>query len=117
MKNSTTTTPPRRISLPLKTKTVVGTLRIVLLKTDHGETAKIGRVAVAKPLRGKSIGRQLMLAAIAHARALELKTCTLGAQVPVIGFYEKLGFTAHGPIFDDAGIPHRHMTLTLESHV
>lgn len=37
----------------------------------------------------------------------------LGSQTHAIGFYEKLGFAAEGPEYDDAGIPHRDMTLRL----
>ena len=37
----------------------------------------------------------------------------LGAQTHALGFYERLGFTAYGPEFDDAGIPHREMVLAL----
>jgi predicted GNAT family N-acyltransferase len=35
----------------------------------------------------------------------------LHAQVPVIEFYEKLGFRCVGAVFDEAGIPHRKMIL------
>lgn len=37
----------------------------------------------------------------------------LGAQTHAIGFYERLGFAAYGPEYDDAGIPHRDMALEL----
>jgi predicted GNAT family N-acyltransferase len=37
----------------------------------------------------------------------------LGAQTHALGFYESLGFTAVGPIYDDAGIDHRDMVLNL----
>ncbi len=37
----------------------------------------------------------------------------LGAQVHAIGFYEKLGFEAVGPVYMDAGIPHRDMVMAL----
>ena len=37
----------------------------------------------------------------------------LGAQTHAIGFYEKLGFAPYGPEYDDAGIPHRDMVLSL----
>ncbi len=39
----------------------------------------------------------------------------LGAQVHALGFYEALGFEAFGPVYDDAGIPHRDMVRTLRS--
>jgi predicted GNAT family N-acyltransferase len=31
------------------------------------------------------------------------------AQLPVRGFYEKLGFTAYGDVYEEAGIPHISM--------
>jgi ElaA protein len=76
-------------------------------------TAKIGRVAVAKPCREKGIGKQLMLAALEQLKRDAFAAAVLTAQVQVIGFYEKLGFVAEGPVFDEAGIPHRKMTRVL----
>ncbi|MDX9875420.1 MAG: GNAT family N-acetyltransferase [Spongiibacteraceae bacterium] len=83
-----------------------GTLR--LLPDGH-----IGRVAVRRPWRGRGIGRALMRTALASARATGFHEVHLNAQVDALGFYERLGFTAFGPEFDDAGIPHRVMRLTL----
>ncbi|MEO0503034.1 MAG: GNAT family N-acetyltransferase, partial [Pseudomonadota bacterium] len=37
----------------------------------------------------------------------------LGAQTHALSFYEKLGFEAFGPVYDDAGIPHRDMERAL----
>ena len=88
----------------------IGTARLV----DKGDGVfKIGRVAVKKSWRGWGVGAALMRRALNRARASGATTVILDAQVPVIGFYERLGFVAEGPIFDDAGIPHRRMTLAL----
>jgi predicted GNAT family N-acyltransferase len=85
----------------------VGTARIV----DKGNgVAKIGRVAIRREWRGKGIGDLLMRETLEAARAAGHTTAVLDAQTYVIPFYEKLGFTAEGPVFDDAGIPHRRMT-------
>ncbi|KPQ28038.1 MAG: putative acyltransferase [Halomonas sp. HL-93] len=84
----------------------VGTAR--LLPDGH-----IGRVAVLAEARGSGIGGQLMAAAIACAQRLGHPQVALSAQLHALAFYERLGFTAHGDIFMDAGIPHREMTLTL----
>ncbi|MCL2645385.1 MAG: GNAT family N-acetyltransferase [Phycisphaerales bacterium] len=92
---------------------VIATLRIVFMISDGESVAKIGRVAVAKNRRNTGIGRNLMLAAIAHLRDQGCHQCLLNAQTHVISFYEKLGFIPHGPIFLEANIPHRHMILTL----
>lgn len=88
----------------------VGTARILI----EGETGKIGRVAVLAPARGQGIGAALIRAAVAGLRNRPgLRLAKLGAQVHAIGFYEGLGFTAYGPVYDDAGIPHRDMVLQL----
>jgi ElaA protein len=41
----------------------------------------------------------------------------LGAQVHALGFYERLGFVAVGPVYLDAGIEHRDMVLGLSGTV
>ena len=78
-----------------------------------GEKAKIGRVAVLSEARGTGAGAALMRAALDELRARGVREARLGSQVHAIGFYERLGFVAHGPLYDDAGIPHRDMTLRL----
>ena len=55
-----------------------------------------------------------MQAAVAHFRSQPgVAQVTLGAQVTALGFYERLGFVAQGPVFEDAGIDHREMILRL----
>jgi predicted GNAT family N-acyltransferase len=86
----------------------VGTARVV---TRRGN-AKIGRMAVIKSYRGRGVGKQLLKRAIATARRQGADRIYLHAQVPVIGFYEALGFRCVGSVFKEAGIPHRKMILT-----
>lgn len=86
-----------------------GCARIVPGKTY----AKIGRVCVLASARGTGLGAALMRAAIAECRRQGHPQAKLGAQVHALGFYERLGFAALGEVFDDAGIPHRDMVLTL----
>ena len=74
---------------------------------------KIGRMAVRRPWRGSGVGVAVLRELVARARALDWPEVSLDAQVQAIGFYEREGFVAHGEVFDDAGIPHRHMTLAL----
>lgn len=89
----------------------IGTARILI----EGKTGKIGRVAVRKSARGTGIGAALIRAALEELRTLPgITRAELGAQTHAIGFYEKLGFVAYGPEYDDAGIPHRDMVLDLE---
>lgn len=88
----------------------VGTARLL----RDGETGKIGRVCVLADQRGSGLGAGLIRAAVAQFRAMPGVTkVKLGAQVHALGFYERLGFTAVGPVYPDAGIAHRDMVLAL----
>lgn len=90
--------------------TPVGTARILI----KGDTAKIGRVCVLRTARGTGLGAKLIEAALGLARAQSgVSRAVLGAQVQALGFYEKLGFAASGPVYDDAGIDHRDMERIL----
>jgi predicted GNAT family N-acyltransferase len=85
----------------------VGTARVVL---RYGG-AKIGRMAVLKSYRRRSVGKQLLRRAILAARRRGVQKIYLHAQLPVIGFYEAMGFRCVGPVFKEAKIPHRKMIL------
>jgi ElaA protein len=87
----------------------VGTARLLV----KGDTGKIGRVCVLPEARGAGVGAALIRAAVEDLRGLGLRQAKLGSQVHAIPFYERLGFTAEGPVYDDAGIPHRDMVRAL----
>lgn len=87
----------------------VGTARLLI----DGDHAKIGRVAVLPETRGTGAGAALMRAALDELKSRGVVKVGLGAQIHALGFYERLGFAAYGPEYDDAGIPHRDMTLAL----
>lgn len=84
---------------------VVGTLRVI----DKPEHIKIGRVAVRASFRGQGIARQMILAAMEEARTSGRDRFYLTAQSDKLGMYEKLGYVAFGPEFEDGGMPHRAM--------
>ena len=88
----------------------VATGRLLQVQTH---VSKIGRMAVSKPLRGGNLGRKLVEAFIEVARQRGDHEVILHAQCSAEGFYRKLGFKAHGDVFDDAGIDHIEMTLKL----
>ncbi|WP_405785728.1 MULTISPECIES: GNAT family N-acetyltransferase [unclassified Streptomyces] len=73
------------------------------------ETAVLGRLAVLGSARGRGVGARLVRALEDEARRLGLRGVYLEAQVHAIAFYERLGYTAYGPEFMDAGIAHRSM--------
>jgi predicted GNAT family N-acyltransferase len=90
----------------------IATARL-LLETDHGGYSHIGRVAVLAEHRGRGHGRAVMEALHREARALGCAGVTLAAQTHALGFYERLGYVARGPVYLDAGIEHRDMDLRL----
>ncbi|WP_431298189.1 GNAT family N-acetyltransferase [Tabrizicola sp. BL-A-41-H6] len=90
--------------------TPVGSARLLV----QGEIGKVGRVCVLAHARGTGLGAALMRAAVAEFRTIPGVTkVKLGAQTHALEFYERLGFTATGPEYLQAGIPHRDMILTL----
>ena len=80
----------------------IATGRIMITGDDY----VIGRVAVLKAHRGRQLGVGIMQALINACHAMGGERQTLHAQLHAQGFYEKLGFTAYGEEFEEAGIPH-----------
>jgi len=74
---------------------------------------KIGRLAVQRDWRGCGIGTALLQTLLTMAAAQGYRRVFLHAQCRALDFYARQGFTAAGPEFDEAGITHRKMTLTL----
>ncbi|MGK4583781.1 GNAT family N-acetyltransferase [Kitasatospora sp. HPMI-4] len=96
----------------------LGTGRLI-----HGEQALeltgrqgrvlLGRLAVVRTARGTGLGAELVRAIEREGRERGGVELELHAQVRALGFYERLGYVAEGPVYDDAGIPHRTMTRVL----
>jgi predicted GNAT family N-acyltransferase len=97
--------------LALISGNAVGTARVVF-RRHH---AKIGRMAVLKSYRGMGVGSKLLKRAIETAKKRRARRIYLHAQVAVSSFYQSAGFRAVGPVFEEAGIPHRKMTWTKRS--
>jgi len=74
---------------------------------------RIGRMAVLPDWRGRGLGSALLTAILGRAGERGLAQVELHAQTHAAGFYQGFGFAPVGPEFEEAGIPHRHMTLDL----
>ena len=88
----------------------IGTGRLVDL---GGGLYQIGRMAILAQFRNQGIGLQILEKLTDLAKSQGAKSIVLHSQVVAIPFYEKLGFKPEGPIYDEAGMPHRNMILIL----
>ncbi len=82
----------------------LGTCRVFYDETEQGY--HVGRIAVLKEHRGKSLGRLLLSETEKLVKALGGDVLRLGGQLRVAAFYEKLGFKKYGEIYLDEGCEH-----------
>lgn len=90
--------------------TPIGTGRLL----REGDTARVGRMAVRRPWRGRGVGDALLRALLDAARERGSRDAVLDSQLHAIPFYARHGFVAEGPRFLDAGIVHRRMRRSLQ---
>lgn len=73
----------------------------------------IGRVAVRRAFRGRHLGEMAMRMLMVKAADLGAHEVHVGAQRRAEGFYAKLGFTPCGATYDEEGVPHVPMKVTV----
>ena len=83
-----------------------------LLQNAPG-VARIGRMAVKKPMRGSDLGHRVLHALMDAAKNRGDAQVVLHAQCSAEGFYKRAGFIPHGAIFEEAGIAHIEMVRKL----
>lgn len=88
----------------------LATGRLITAGLPGGE-AKIGRMAVLRSSRGVGLGEQVLQALMDAARQQGIQHLKLHAQTSAQAFYQRAGFEANGPVFDEVGIPHVVMSL------
>ena len=87
----------------------IGTARLL----EHTpQTAKVGRMAVKRILRGSRIGRDLLSVLMDSARQRGYQEVMLHAQRSAQEFYERTGFLVRGEPFEEVSIPHIEMFIT-----
>ena len=73
---------------------------------------RIGRVAVAAPLRARGLGRRLIEEALRFCRErYPVQDIVLAAQLNLVPFYQRFGFAATSEPYDDFGVAHVEMSL------
>lgn len=81
---------------------------------DARATGVLGRLAVGKAARGRGLGKLLVHAIEQRAAECGLAAVELHAQAHARGFYQQLGYAAHGGLFSEAGIEHISMRKELQ---
>ena len=73
------------------------------------QIGKLERIAVRSPYRKRGYGRLITQFMITHCQNQNASIIQLHAQLSVSQMYEKCGFQAQGPIFQEADIDHIKM--------
>jgi predicted GNAT family N-acyltransferase len=89
-------------------KQVIGTARVTF---PRAEQAKLERMAILKPYRGRGLGSRMVSFIVAEMKNGEIKEIVLNAQYEVIPFYETCGFQSIGLPFQEVGKKHIKMEL------
>lgn len=70
------------------------------------DPVKVGRIAVARHVQRAGLGTRLM--DFVH-EVLGGRAAAMSAQAHLVPWYERLGWRATGPVYDECGIPHRRL--------
>jgi GNAT superfamily N-acetyltransferase len=72
-------------------------------------------MATSPAFAGRGLGSQLLLAGLARCRSRGDELVWANARLPVVGFYERAGFSAVGAVFEtaDTGLPHQMVHQSL----
>jgi len=89
---------------------LVGYLRIVPGGKKFSETS-IGRIAIRKEFRGKSLGKKLIEEGLKITAAAQEDSVRIEAQAHLEQYYSKIGFRTVSEVYDLDGIPHLQMIL------
>lgn len=85
---------------------------LMLIPLDDN-TIRMMQVAVDTKHQGFGAGRELVTYAENRAKEAGYKKIVMHAMLTVIGFYEKLGYTQEGEIFEERGITFAKMVKSL----
>ena len=89
---------------------IVGGLMLIPL---DDRSIRMMQVAVSPEYQGKGIGRELVSYAEKRAKNAGYSKIIMHAMLSVVNFYEKLGYTQEGDIFNESGITFAKMVKNL----
>ncbi len=76
---------------------------LIMVPIDN-EEIRIMQVAVDENRQHESIGKKLIEYAEKNAKRIGYSVMVMHAMLSVVGFYEKIGFTQEGDLFEEKGI-------------
>jgi predicted GNAT family N-acyltransferase len=76
------------------------------------QNGKIGRLAVLHAYRRQGVASAILNTLLDFGRQHGIEHFYLHAQIEALAFYERFGFKANSPVFNEAGIAHRMMIKT-----
>lgn len=86
---------------------------LILAPLDN-ETIRLMQVAVETRYQGEGIGRELVKYAEKRAKEAGFSKIIMHAMLSVVNFYEKMGYTQEGEIFEEGGITFAKMVKDLK---
>ncbi|WP_298444987.1 GNAT family N-acetyltransferase [uncultured Ferrimonas sp.] len=90
---------------------LLGYLRVL---QPQPQLIKLGRIVVAPSGRGLKLGRKMIEAGIEKAQQLcPQGMIKISAQVTLQGYYQSFGFEVISAAYDDGGVMHQDMQLSL----
>lgn len=101
------------VAIDQPTTRVVGCV-LALPDREDPTRVKLLQMAVAPQSAGQGIGARLVRELERRVRAEGAVEVHMHARLSARGFYEKLGYSAHGETFSEVGLPHVLMRRTLE---
>lgn len=96
-----------------KNDDLVAYSRIVPAEVKYDEPS-VGRIVVNIKFRGQGFGKQIIRESLKWVIKEGAESVRIEAQAHLTKFYESLGFTTAGEIYDLDGIPHVQMTQRLD---
>lgn len=95
-------------------KKLIAYVRILPKGISYPQHSSIGRVVNSEKVRGKGIGKAIMMEAINYMREKHSHDpIKISAQCYLLDFYESLGFQKVGGEYLEDNIPHHAMVLEL----
>lgn len=86
---------------------------LILAPIDN-EKIRLMQVAVDTIYQGEGVGKELIKYAEKRAKEAGYSQIVMHAMLSVVGFYEKMGYTVEGNVFDEQGITFLRVVKNLD---